>query len=117
MGSVKREIVQRRLLVIPVLLGDAPAKLPPFLALFSWVDFRKRVPDPMGQLIWGITGKRPAGTEKWRNSILQLTAEDAAWKCCLILVERSMVSYNESKRRREPDGEPGARRAAYARSG
>jgi TIR domain-containing protein len=52
------QFVQRRVSVIPVLLGDAPAKLPPFLALFSWVDFRKRVPDPMGQLLWGITGKK-----------------------------------------------------------
>lgn len=52
------QFVQRRVSVVPVLLGDAPAKLPPFLALFSWVDFRKRVPDPMGQLLWGITGKK-----------------------------------------------------------
>jgi hypothetical protein len=54
------QFVQRRVPVIPVLLGDAPAKLPPFLALFSWVDFRKAMPDPIGQLIWGITGKRSA---------------------------------------------------------
>jgi hypothetical protein len=24
----------------------------------TWVDFRKRDPDPMEQLIWGITGER-----------------------------------------------------------
>jgi hypothetical protein len=24
----------------------------------TWVDFRKDDPDPMEQLVWGITGKR-----------------------------------------------------------
>ena len=55
------QFVQRHCPVIPVLLSGTPAKVPPFLALFSWVDFRKSVPAPMGQLIWGITGKRSAG--------------------------------------------------------
>lgn len=55
-----REFVQRQVPVIPVLLPDAPREpgLPVFLAGMTWVDFRKREPDPMEQLIWGITGKR-----------------------------------------------------------
>ncbi len=46
--------------MIPVLLPDAPQepKLPIFLAGLMWVDFRKNQPDPMNQLIWGITGVR-----------------------------------------------------------
>jgi TIR domain/Effector-associated domain 2 len=56
-----RQFVSRHCPVIPVLLKGAPEKpeLPPFLAGFTWVDFRKIQPDPMFQFIWGITGKKP----------------------------------------------------------
>jgi hypothetical protein len=26
----------------------------------TWVDFRETAPDPLAQLIWGITGQRPS---------------------------------------------------------
>jgi hypothetical protein len=46
--------------VIPVLLPDAPEepKIPIFLKEMQWVDFREKDPDPLEQLIWGITGER-----------------------------------------------------------
>jgi len=55
-----REFVARRSPVIPVLLMNAPEqpKLPVFLNAMTWVDFRKLDPDPLGQLVWGITGAR-----------------------------------------------------------
>ncbi len=55
-----REFVHRGCPVIPVILSDAPAEplLPLFLRGMTWVDFRKHDPDPMKQLLWGITGKR-----------------------------------------------------------
>ena len=55
-----REFVKRGCPVIPVLLPDAPKEpqLPIFLAGMTWVDFRKRDPDPIESLIWGITGER-----------------------------------------------------------
>lgn len=55
-----REFVSRRSPVIPVLLMSAPEqpKLPVFLGAMTWVDFRKTEPDPLAQLVWGITGKR-----------------------------------------------------------
>lgn len=55
-----RQFVNRGCPVIPVLLLNAPSepKLPVFLESMTWVDFRKRVPDPMDQLCWGITGRR-----------------------------------------------------------
>jgi hypothetical protein len=55
-----REFVSRGCPVIPVLLPDAPAEpqLPIFLGGYTWVDFRKQDPDPLEQLIWGITGIR-----------------------------------------------------------
>jgi hypothetical protein len=57
--SLLREFRKRRCPVIPVLLadsGEAP-KLPVFLEGMTWVDLG-RDPDPMGSLVWGITGKR-----------------------------------------------------------
>jgi hypothetical protein len=56
-----REFVNRKSPVIPVILPDAPKapKLPLFLQGFMWVDFRRAAPDPLTQLIWGITGKTP----------------------------------------------------------
>jgi hypothetical protein len=56
-----RQFVQRGISLIPVFLEDAPKEpLPIFLDGFGWVDFREKEPEPMGQLIWGITGKRPS---------------------------------------------------------
>lgn len=57
-----REFVRRGCPVIPVLLANASKKpkLPLFLEGMVWVDFRKQDPNPMEQLIWGITGKRGA---------------------------------------------------------
>lgn len=54
------EFVKRKCPVIPVILADAPQKpkLPLFLREMTWVDFRKNEPDPLQQLIWGITGKK-----------------------------------------------------------
>lgn len=56
-----RTFAERRLPVIPVLLPDAPStpNLPIFLEAMTWVDFRSSDPDPLKQLIWGITGMRP----------------------------------------------------------
>ena len=60
-----REFVSRRSPVIPVLLPDAPEKpeLPIFLKAMTWVDFRAAEPEPLGRLIWGITGQRPEALE------------------------------------------------------
>ena len=54
-----REFVSRGCPVIPVLLPNVPKepRLPLFLKGMTWIDFRKRTPDAMKQLIWGITGE------------------------------------------------------------
>lgn len=54
------EFVKRRCPVIPVILPECSLvpQLPLFLKQFSWVDFRKKYPDPYSQLLWGITGKK-----------------------------------------------------------
>jgi WD40 repeat protein len=58
-----REFVRRGCPVIPVLLDYAPEKpqLPIFLRGMTWVDFRKPGPEPMENLIWGITGTHKPG--------------------------------------------------------
>jgi len=62
MRGFLNEFARRQLPLITVLLlppGAADPSLPLFLRNFTWVDFRKAEPDPMAQLVWGITGRRP----------------------------------------------------------
>jgi hypothetical protein len=55
-----QEFVHRRCPVIPVILPECNnvPTLPLFLRQLTWVDFRKHDPNPFGQLLWGITGRR-----------------------------------------------------------
>ncbi|MDI7266709.1 MAG: TIR domain-containing protein, partial [Myxococcota bacterium] len=55
-----RHFLQRGCPVIPVVLPscDSRPELPVFLQGFHYVDFGTPVPDPLEQLVWGITGKR-----------------------------------------------------------
>jgi len=56
-----RQFVNRRCPVIPCILPEVAKKapkLPVFLEGMTWVDFRKSKENPMGRLIWGITGVR-----------------------------------------------------------
>jgi hypothetical protein len=59
------QFVERRCPVIPVLLRGAgdPPQLPTFLRAMRWIDFRRNSRRAILQLIWGITGKRPAGLD------------------------------------------------------
>jgi hypothetical protein len=53
--------VKRKSPIIPVILPSAKTtpKLPWTMENFHWVDFRVPDPDPLQQLIWGITRERP----------------------------------------------------------
>ena len=50
--------------VIPVILDgtDSDPVLPGFLRVWSTVDMRMADPDPLDQLVWGITGEQPRWT-------------------------------------------------------
>jgi len=54
------EFVNRSCPVIPVILENCTKipELPLFLKQMMWVDMRKKEPDPIKQLKWGITGSR-----------------------------------------------------------
>lgn len=56
------QFFEREIPVIPVILASAPKdlKLPPYLGTFGKVDFRRSMPEPLGQFLYGITGKRPS---------------------------------------------------------
>lgn len=60
LNAFLREFANRGCPVIPVLLPGAPTPLdlPVFLKGMTWVDFGRHIPDPVGQLVWGITGRR-----------------------------------------------------------
>ena len=56
---------RRKCLVIPVILPeDVPSRrrnCPSFWQDMTWVDFRRKDPDPLERLVWGITGERGRG--------------------------------------------------------
>jgi GUN4-like/TIR domain len=62
MSEFLQEFVERDLRMGLVILPGCPDKLveevPRWLKKFHRVDFRQTTPDPMNQLIWGITGDR-----------------------------------------------------------
>jgi hypothetical protein len=57
------EYRERGCRIIPAFLPDVARQpeVPPFLKSLTWVDFRKPEPDPVEQLVWGITGERTPG--------------------------------------------------------
>jgi MinD-like ATPase involved in chromosome partitioning or flagellar assembly len=58
------EFSKRGLPIIPVLLPSADLSLlPDFLSSFAYIDWRSQ-PNPLEQLIWGITGHKPKGKLK-----------------------------------------------------
>jgi len=65
-----QEFISRKCPVIPVMLPETHTqpRLPIFLRNRHWVDFRLKKPDPLRQLIWGITGERLEDTTK-RNVV------------------------------------------------
>jgi CRISPR-associated Csx14 family protein len=77
MYAFEREFEKRSIPVIPVLLPDivSTEELPIFLEGMTWVDFRKKDPDPLERLIWGITGKKPA--KVYRPGILIASLGDS----------------------------------------
>lgn len=63
MDSYIRQFVAKGCPVIPVVLKSCsqPPKLPAFIGAMTWVDFRKRKPNPYHELHFGIKGVRLSG--------------------------------------------------------
>lgn len=76
-ASFLRKFIQLRRPVILVVLGYTSEEpfLPKFLQDVFWVDFRKQEPDPVDELIEGITGERVLSTYKqpnWRTNLRKI---------------------------------------------
>jgi nucleotide-binding universal stress UspA family protein len=60
LAAFLRQFVRRRCAVVPVLLpGADPLDLPVFLDGLTYVNLAATEPDPIDQLVWGITGRQP----------------------------------------------------------
>jgi GTPase SAR1 family protein len=60
LAAFLRQFVRRGCAVVPVLLPGADhLDLPLFLDGLTWVDLSATEPDPIDQLVWGITGSHP----------------------------------------------------------
>ena len=60
LSAFLRQSVKRRCAIVPVLLpGADTANLPVFLEGLTWVNLAVAEPDPIDQLVWGITGEQP----------------------------------------------------------
>ena len=70
------QFIERKCPVIPTILGSAATtpELPWTLKNRHHVDFRVSDPDPLKQLIWGITRQRPTAREKLIPSRDELAA-------------------------------------------
>ena len=66
MRAFINEFVERKCPVIPAILPSAKTTppLPILLKSLHYVDFRVTNPDPLMQLLWGITGERPKGDRR-----------------------------------------------------
>jgi hypothetical protein len=67
--------------IILVLLPNAPKEpqIPLFLGSRHWVDFRRQDPDPLAQLLWGITGVMPSARLDTAQAIDAQTAATVGW--------------------------------------
>jgi hypothetical protein len=73
---VKREL-RMGLVILPscnYTLTELERETPRFLRSFHWVDFRQQDPDPMKQLIWGITGIKPESQPVVQTQQLQISS-------------------------------------------
>jgi len=70
------EFASRKIRMGLVILPNCPKKLiedvPRFMKRFHFVDFRQSSPDPMEQLVWGITGVNPSRTQSNSQSMASL---------------------------------------------
>jgi nucleotide-binding universal stress UspA family protein len=66
-----QQSVSRGCAIVPVLLPDANTDdLPVFLQGLTWVNLAIPEPDPIDQLVWGITGQQPGRqTDEAHNKI------------------------------------------------
>ena len=97
-----RAFVNRKCPVIPVLLPNAPKepKLPVFLQGLMWVDFREHDPEPLGQLIWGITGIKPDSPPLIRKKPPEEEKNKSSYQLKTFLFQTAQINNNGTEIKR-----------------
>ena len=97
-----RAFVNRKCPVIPVLLPNAPQEpqLPVFLQGLMWVDFRQRDPEPLGQLIWGITGIKPDSPPLIRKKPPEEEKNKSSYQLKTFLFQTAQINNNGTEIKR-----------------
>jgi TIR domain len=101
--ALLNEFARRQCPVIPVLLHNASAQpdLPLFLKSMEWVDFRRRDPNPMYELFWGVTGIK---LDKYLNNKLEdLKQRKIDLEKEIKVIEKRLDSISQSEQQLEPN--------------
>ena len=125
MRAYIRAFVSKGSPVIPIILPSASQvpNLPIFLEGFHWSDFWQENPDPLLQLIWGITGRkprRPLSTKKGNRIAESISVQDVATAQTLpskpIAPKPAPVVSNKSKPSTQPPQQSTQSSSTYLRS-
>ena len=89
-----QEFIRRGCPVIPVMLPETQTqpRLPIFLKNRHWVDFRVRSPDPLSQLLWGITGEKPDLSSDVSKSVFIQDAERMVEKSDVVVSSNHYIT-------------------------
>ena len=105
MKSFLNEFVSRKLrmglVILPNCSDDIIQKVPRSYKHFHWVDFRQRIPDPMGQLFWGITGQRL--TEYLHDKLDSLISKKNSLEQEIKAIEKRLDKINLSEDQLDPN--------------
>ncbi|GAK55838.1 ymc protein [Candidatus Vecturithrix granuli] len=102
MKAFLRQFVKRNCPVIPVILPECketPA-LPLFLDGMTWVDFRSDDPDPLQQLIWGITGEQDLRIPQQPEAQQTQQKAEKAPKTPVVLLRPEPLAVSEEEARK-----------------
>ncbi|MFN5065658.1 MAG: SUMF1/EgtB/PvdO family nonheme iron enzyme [Aphanizomenon sp.] len=107
MNSFLVEFVKRKLRMGLVILPsckytftELEEKTPRFLRSFHWVDFREHDPEPLGQLIWGITGIKPDSPPLIRKKPPEEEKNKSSYQLKTFLFQTAQINNNGTEIKR-----------------
>jgi formylglycine-generating enzyme required for sulfatase activity len=107
MNSFLVEFVKRKLRMGLVILPsckytftELEEQTPRFLRSFHWVDFREHDPEPLGQLIWGITGIKPDSPPLIRKKPPEEEKNKSSYQLKTFLFQTAQINNNGTEIKR-----------------
>ena len=107
MKSFLVEFVKRKLRMGLVILPscqytftELEEQTPRFLRSFHWVDFRQHDPEPLGQLIWGITGIKPDSPPLIRKKPPEEEKNKSSYQLKTFLFQTAQINNNGTEIKR-----------------